>query len=292
MMMAETIARRMRNRCVDRRRNSSTSTKKSGTIRSMLSGGAGLVIGNGTSIACAVNVSADVVGGVMEAGLTVQMEFAGAPAQVSATAELKPFVGFTVIVTGVLTAPCATVTVVGAALSVKSGGVFVPVPVSVTICGLLAASSVMVKVPGRVPVAVGINVTLIVQLAPAASGVAGGVIGQGVAPGLAAKSPDAVMETIVRGPVPVLVSVTVCAALVVFSSWLPKVRLVGASPTAGVGFAPVPVNAMFCGLVLSLSVSCNVAVSLPTTVGLNVTLTVQVLVAPKGMLLLHELVTM
>jgi len=93
----------------------------------MLSGGAGLVIGSGTSIACAVNVSADVVGGVMEGGLRVQMDFAGAPAQVSATAELKPFVGFTVIVTGVLTAPCATVTVVGAALSVKSGGVFVPV---------------------------------------------------------------------------------------------------------------------------------------------------------------------
>jgi len=49
---------------------------------------------------------------------------------------------------------------------------------------------------------------------------------------------------------------------------------------------------MFCGLVLSLSVSCSVAVSLPTIVGLNVTLTVQVLVAPKGMLPLHELVTM
>ena len=90
MMMAETIANRVRSRSVDRRRNSSISTKKGGTIRSMLSGGAGLVIGSGTSIACAVNVSADVVvvGGVMEAGLRAQVEFAGAPAQVSATAEL------------------------------------------------------------------------------------------------------------------------------------------------------------------------------------------------------------
>jgi hypothetical protein len=132
-----------------------------------------------------------------------------------------------------------------------------------------------------------------VQFAPAASGVAGGVIGQADAPVLVcAKSPDAAMEMIVRGPVPVLVSVTVCAGLVVISAWLPKVRLFGASITAGVGFAPVPVSAIFCGLVLSLSVSCNVAVSLPTTVGLNVTLTVQVLVAPKGMLPLHELVTM
>ena len=185
MMMAETIARRVRNRSVDRRRNS-ISTKKSGTIRSMLSGGAGLVIGSGTSIACAVNVSADVVGGVMEAGLRVQMEFAGAPAQVSATAELKPFVGFTVIVTGVLTAPCATVTVVGAAPSVKSGGGLVPFPVRLTVCGLPPALSVTVKVPVRAPATVGVNVTLIVQLAPAAS-----VAGQAVVPVLvSAKSPE------------------------------------------------------------------------------------------------------
>jgi hypothetical protein len=172
----------------------------------------------------------------------------------------------------------------------KSGGVVVPV--SGTVCGLPAALSMMVKVPMRVPAAVGVNVTLIVQLAPAASGVAGGVIGQGVALGLAAKSPDAAMEMIVRGPVPVLVSVTVCAALVVFSVWLPNVRLVGARVTAGVGIAPIPLSAMSCELVLVLSVSCNVAVSAPTTVGLKVTLTVQVLVAPKGMLPLHELVTL
>ena len=56
-------------------------------------------------MACAVNVSAEVVGGVMEVGLTKQEEYAGAPVQVSATAELKPPEGFTVIVTGELTAP-------------------------------------------------------------------------------------------------------------------------------------------------------------------------------------------
>jgi len=183
----------------------------------MLSGGAGLVIGSGTSIACAVKVSADVVGGVMEAGLRAQVEFTGAPAQVSATAELKPFVGFTVIVTGVLTAPCATVTVVGAALSVKSGGGLVPFPVRLTVCGLPPALSVMVKVPVRAPAAVGVNVTLIIQFAPAASVV--GLIGQAVAPVLvSAKSPDAVIVVIVSAAFPVFVSVTVCAALVVFIS--------------------------------------------------------------------------
>src|SRR6266576_3761149 len=207
MMMAETIARRVRSRSVDRKRNSSISTKKSGTIRSMLSGGAGLVIGSGTSMACAVNVSADVVGGVMEAGLRAQVEFTGAPAQVSATAELKPFVGFTVIVTGVLTAPWTTDTVVGAAPSVKSGGGLVPVPVRLTICGLPPALSVMVKFPVRAPAAVGVNVTLIVQVFDPA--VAGKVAGHAVAPVLvSAKSPDAAMELIVSATFPVFVSVT------------------------------------------------------------------------------------
>jgi hypothetical protein len=151
----------------------------------------------------------------------------------------------------------------------------------------------MVRVPARAPVAVGVNVTLIVQVFdPAVAGKVAGAIGQADAPVLVcAKSPDAAMEMIVRGPVPVFVSVTVCAALVVLTNWLPKVSVVGASPTAGTGFAPVPVREIFCGLVLSLSVNRNVAVSAPATVGLNVTLTVQVLVAPNGMLPLHELVT-
>ena len=170
----------------------------------------------------------------------------------------------------------------------KSIGVVVPV--SATVCGLPGALSVMVKVPMRVPGPVGVNVTLIMQFAFAAS--VAGVIGQAVVPVLvAAKSPDAAMEMIVRGPVPVFVSITVCAVLVVFSAWLPKVRLVGASVTAGVGIAPMPLSAMSCRLVL-LSVSRNVAVSAPPTVGLNVTLKVQVLLVPKGMLPLHELVTM
>ncbi len=96
------------------------------------------------------------------------------------------------------------------------------------------------------------------------------------------------MELIVRGPVPVFVSVTVCAALVVLSNWLPKLRLVGASPTTGVGFAPVPLSAMFCGLVLSPSVRTSVAVSAAATDGLNVTLTVQE--APAAMLAPQPLV--
>src|SRR6266852_1451084 len=45
----------------------------------------------------------------------------------------------------------------------------VPVPVRLTVCGLPLASSLMVMLPVRVPVAVGVKVTLMLQLAPAAT---------------------------------------------------------------------------------------------------------------------------
>jgi hypothetical protein len=44
----------------------------------------------------------------------------------------------------------------------------VPVPDRVTICGEVDALSVMVMVPGRLPLVVGEKVTLIVQVAPPA----------------------------------------------------------------------------------------------------------------------------
>jgi hypothetical protein len=87
----------------------------------------------------------------------------------------------------------------------------VPVPVSVTVCGLPVALSVIVSVPVRVPPAVGVKVTLIVQLAPAAT----------VDPQVlvSAKSllfvPVIVILVMLTGVSSVLVSVTVCAALVV-----------------------------------------------------------------------------
>src|SRR2546429_6130325 len=53
---------------------------------------------------------------------------------------------------------------------------------------------------------------------------------------------------------PVLLSVTDCAALVVFSSWLPKLKFVADKLTMGAGAAPVPVRLMVCGLPAMLSV--------------------------------------
>src|SRR5260221_11474409 len=111
------------------------------------------------------------------------------------------------------------------------------------VCGLPPALSVIVSVPARAPSTVGVNVTLIVQVFdPAVAGNVAGLIGHAVAPVLvSAKSPDAAIELIVSALVPVFVSVTVIAALVVFRTWLPNARVVGASPTPG-AVVPVPVG--------------------------------------------------
>src|SRR5437588_609297 len=85
---------------------------------------------------------------------------------------------------------------------------------SATVCGLPAALSPSDSVPVRAPKAVGVQVTLMVQCPPAAN--VAGLVGQALAPVLvAAKSPDAANELIVKAAVPVFVSVTVIGALVV-----------------------------------------------------------------------------
>jgi hypothetical protein len=93
---------------------------------------------------------------------------------------------------------------VGAADRLTAGAV--PVPVRLTDCVLPATPlllSVIVSVPVRVPTAVGVKVTLIVQLPPAATGA------EQVS--VSAKSPLGTMLVMVKGPVPVLLSVTVQA---------------------------------------------------------------------------------
>src|SRR5207253_1342324 len=140
----------------------------------------------------------------------------------------------------------------------------VPFPLSVMICGLPPASSASDSVPVRAPEAVGVKVTLMVQFAPA--GKVAGLVGQALAPVLvAAKSPEAANELIVKAAAPVFVSVTVIGALVVASSWLPKSRLVGANPTPGA--VPFPLSVMICGLPPALSVSDSVPVRAPEAVG-------------------------
>lgn len=103
----------------------------------------------------------------------------------------------------------------------------IPVPLKLAVWGLPAALSGMVTVPVLVPVAVGVKVTLIMQLAPATREVPQLLVWP--------KSPltpilPPVME---RGAVPLLVSVKICALLVVPTFWPPKVRLEGVSVATG-----------------------------------------------------------
>src|SRR5947208_1358932 len=140
----------------------------------------------------------------------------------------------------------------------------VPFPLSATVCGLPLALSVTNSVPVRILEAVGVKVTLIEQLAPAAK--VPGLVGQALAPVLvAAKSPEAAKEVIVKAAVPVLVNVTVTDALVVASGSLPRSSHVGANPTAGA--VPFPLSATVCGLPPALSVTDSVPVRAPKAVG-------------------------
>ena len=84
-----------------------------------------------------------------------------------------------------------------------------PVPVRATVWGLPVALSVMVIVPGWLPVAVGVKVTVMVQLAAGATEV----------PQVLVWAYGALAAMLVRlsVAVPELVRVTVCAALVVFT---------------------------------------------------------------------------
>jgi hypothetical protein len=95
-----------------------------------------------------------------------------------------------------------------------------PVPPRLTVCVLPVVPlllSVMVSVPLAEPVAVGVKVTLIVQEPDAATGLE---VEQVVPLVATAKGVLAVIaiEAMVRPTPPVLLNVTVCAALVVLSN--------------------------------------------------------------------------
>src|SRR3989441_10850628 len=108
-----------------------------------------------------------------------------------------------------------------------------PVSERDTVCGVSAASSVMIAVAVRALAAVGVKVRLRTQLAPAAS-VAPFMQ---VVPEASAKSPalapPSTAVAMLRGAVPLLVRGTVCTGLGGLTRWGPKARLAGAKVTAG-----------------------------------------------------------
>ena len=98
------------------------------------------------------------------------------------------------------------------------------------------------------------------------------------------------MLLMLKAAVPVLVSVTVCAALVVPTFWFPKLTLVGLRLTLGAGVTPVPLSAALCGLFVALSVKVRLALRLPLALGVNVTLIVHEAFAARVLGLLGQVV--
>ena len=143
----------------------------------------------------------------------------------------------------------------------------VPVPVRVTVCGLPNALSLMEIAADRLPGAVGAKITLTVQVPPAATGPPQ-VFVAGKSPAL---FPVTAILVIVRVALPLLVRVTDCVGVGVFTSWLPKVNVVAERPTAP--DVPVPVKFTVWGLPVALSVNTTEAVLVPAAVGAKVTLT-------------------
>ena len=131
----------------------------------------------------------------------------------------------------------------------------------------------------KAPAAAGLNSIDTVQLAPAASDVL-----QVVADltNELALIPVMVSEVSVRAAVPVFLTVTVWAAVVVPTLVEAKAMLVGDNVTAGaVAAVPVPVNLTDWGEPEALSATERAAVKAPAAAGLNSTETVQLAPAAR-----------
>lgn len=109
-----------------------------------------------------------------------------------------------------------------------------PVPVRVTTCGLPGAASEIVTAALRLPTATGSKLTVIVQLPPAATEVPH-VFVSGKSPGFV---PVTATPVTLKAAFPLFVRVTDCAAVLVPTDWLPKLRVLAERPTPAE--APVP----------------------------------------------------
>src|SRR5437667_464659 len=277
---AVTIPRRTRNGRIFGTSANSSSARNSGIHRQAGGAGTGKRVGGITNALVVMDTCAcwgvAPSAAATEAGDTVQVEPMSAPAHARPTGDLNPPIGVMVTV-NVSVFPACTFAVAAGPVNPKSGAA-VPFPLSVMICGLPPALSVTDSVPVRAPEAVGVKVTLMVQFAPAAK--VAGLVGQALAPVLvAAKSPEAANELIVKPALSFFVSVAVRELLAVPTGR--SSNLAGAVNQKSGAAVPFPLSVMICGLPPALSVSDSVPVRAPEAVGVKVTLMVQFAPAAK-----------
>ena len=199
--------------------------------------------------------AATLVPHVLLAMLNPELTTAGL--RVSAT--LKRFVRVTVLVE--LVFPTVTVPKLSELAENVTGAV--PVPLRLTVCGLLIALSAKVSVPVAAPAAAGVKLTPTVQLAPAAMPAPQVLLEMAKGPPAGTEMPVNVRAVLRR-----LVTVTVFAALVLPTASEPKLRLVEERVT---GEAPLPDRLTVC--VPALSVIVRTPEAEPTVVGENTTAT-------------------
>lgn len=129
-----------------------------------------------------------------------------------------------------------------------------PLPVSVTVCGLFPALSVIFSVPVLVPPAVGSKKTPIVQVFVSNTGL----------PQLLStpkSAPLVVTAVTVRAALPVFVTVRVCGRPLVPTYWLGNVIVEGERVTTGAGFGTMlDVTGTVIGLPTALLVMISAAV--------------------------------
>jgi len=145
-----TMATRVRRRCSETSRNMIINMSMTGTTTLMEPSGKRGEAGGGATVAtvtnCSVEVAVRPAAGVTDAGITLHEAFLGTTAQLSATAALNvpTEVTVTVALPGV---PGVTGGIgVGVMAKVKPGATAATLPVSETVCGLVAAPFVSVSV--------------------------------------------------------------------------------------------------------------------------------------------------
>jgi hypothetical protein len=157
----------------------------------------------------------------------------------------------------------------------------VPVPLNPTTCGLPPALSLNERVPEALPTAVGVKVSATVQDPDAATGAE---IEQVVPEAAIAKGPVTPIAVKVRLALPALVTVTLCAGLVVPTGSDGKV---GADDKLTMAPNPMALKALPLGLFQALSVNIRLPEAVPTAVGVKVTATLQVPAAATGLEVEH-----
>src|SRR4051812_36330363 len=150
-----------------------------------------------------------------------------------------------------------------------------PVPVNATLCGLLAAESVNLRVAARVPSPVGLNTIVAEQFAEAARPAPQVVAATANS---AAFVPVMVMPLIDSDVLSPLASTTDCDPLLDPTAVPANERLEGLTATL-LGAVPRPVRVTVCGLPASESLKFSVAVRVPVAVGPNTIFTVQLVPA-------------